>query len=191
MSTVVVLLRILPLLVFSGAMSLAVKGHREGAKLRGHQRGGERAPVVANFVAFGLYFASLVVFSGSTTASGALLLAASGSLLALAGVAIFVRSRAELGAAWSFAPMANQGTGLVTTGPYRLVRHPIYLGLTLLSLGEAVAFANWVAVMIVACAVVPTFAWRARAEEKLLDRTFGERYAAYRERTKMIIPRVL
>jgi protein-S-isoprenylcysteine O-methyltransferase Ste14 len=34
----------------------------------------------------------------------------------------------------------------------------------------------------------PTFAWRARAEENLLSRTFGDRYAAYRERTRMIIP---
>ena len=37
----------------------------------------------------------------------------------------------------------------------------------------------------------PTFAWRARAEEKLLSRTFGERYADYRRRTRMIIPYVL
>jgi protein-S-isoprenylcysteine O-methyltransferase Ste14 len=36
--------------------------------------------------------------------------------------------------------------------------------------------------------LVPTFAWRARAEEKLLSRTFGERYAVYQKRTKMIIP---
>jgi protein-S-isoprenylcysteine O-methyltransferase Ste14 len=40
----------------------------------------------------------------------------------------------------------------------------------------------------VLCGIVPTFAWRARAEEKLLSRTFGERYALYRRRTQMIIP---
>ncbi len=45
--------------------------------------------------------------------------------------------------------------------------------------------------MIVLCGIVPTFAWRARAEEKLLSRAFGERYAAYRQRTKMIIPHLL
>jgi protein-S-isoprenylcysteine O-methyltransferase Ste14 len=42
--------------------------------------------------------------------------------------------------------------------------------------------------MIVLSGIVPTFAWRARAEEKLLSRSFGEHYAVYRQRTKMIIP---
>ena len=121
----------------------------------------------------------------------ALPLALLGCLLALAGAALVLRSRAELGPAWSFVPKADQGTGLVTTGPYRLVRHPIYLGLALLAMGEALAFGSWPALMIVLSGVVPTFAWRARAEEKLLSRTFGERYAVYRQRTKMIIPYLL
>jgi protein-S-isoprenylcysteine O-methyltransferase Ste14 len=88
-------------------------------------------------------------------------------------------------------PKADQGTGLVTTGPYRLVRHPIYLGLALLALGQALAFGSWPALVIVLCGIVPTFAWRARAEEKLLSRTFGEHYAVYRRRTKIIVPYVL
>jgi protein-S-isoprenylcysteine O-methyltransferase Ste14 len=45
--------------------------------------------------------------------------------------------------------------------------------------------------MIVLAGIVPTFAWRARAEEKLLSRTLGERYAVYRQRTKMILPYLL
>jgi protein-S-isoprenylcysteine O-methyltransferase Ste14 len=45
--------------------------------------------------------------------------------------------------------------------------------------------------MIVLFGIVPTFAWRARAEEKLLSREFGERYVAYRTRTRMIIPYLL
>ena len=121
----------------------------------------------------------------------ALPLALSGCLLAVAGAALVLRSRIELGPAWSFVPKADQGTGLVTSGPYRLVRHPIYLGLALLAMGEALAFGSWPALMIVLSGIVPTFAWRASAEEQLLDRTFGERYAVYRQRTKMIIPHVL
>jgi hypothetical protein len=54
-------------------------------------------------------------------------------------------------------------------------------------MGGALAFGSWPALMIVLSGVVPTFAWRARAEEKLLSRTFGERYAVYRQQTKMII----
>lgn len=77
------------------------------------------------------------------------------------------------------------------TGPCRLVRHPIYLGLTLLAMGHALAFGSWPAVLIVLSGVVPTFAWRARAEETLLSNTFGQHYDDYRRRTKMIIPNVL
>ena len=118
----------------------------------------------------------------------ALPLALSGCLLAVAGAALVLGSRAELGPAWSFVPKADQGTGLVTTGPYRLVRHPIYFGFVLLTLGQALAFSSWLACLILLVGIVPTFAWRARAEETLLNRTFGERYALYRRQTKMIIP---
>jgi protein-S-isoprenylcysteine O-methyltransferase Ste14 len=188
MSTLVVVLRIVPLLAFAGSMLRSASGHRGGAKARARQSGSDRAPLVANFAAFGVYVSSLLVFSGSSAGSAALLLASSGALLGLAGAAVVVRSRAELGPAWSFVPQADPGTGLVRTGPYRLVRHPIYFGLFLFAMGEALAFGSWPAVMIVLSGIGPTLAWRARAEEKLLSRTFGDRYAAYRQRTRMIIP---
>jgi protein-S-isoprenylcysteine O-methyltransferase Ste14 len=191
MSTLLIVLRTVSLLAFAGPMSLGVSGRHRQPKTRAGQAGGGRAPVVANFAAFALFFPALLIFSGSTEARMALPLALSGCLLALTGAALVLRSRAELGPAWSFVPKAGEGTGLVTTGPYRLVRHPIYLGLALLAMGQALAFGSWPALMIAVSGIVPTFAWRARAEEKLLDDTFGERYAVYRRRTKMIIPHLL
>jgi protein-S-isoprenylcysteine O-methyltransferase Ste14 len=191
MSTLVIVLRTVALLAFAGPMLLGVRGRHGELKTRASQEGGGRAPVVANLSAFGLFFPSLLIFSGSSEGSMALPLALSGCLLSLAGAALVLRSRGELGPAWSFVPKADHGTGLVTTGPYRLVRHPIYLGLALLAMGEALAFGSWPALMIVLSGIVPTFAWRAHAEEKLLSGTFGERYAIYRQRTKMIIPYLL
>jgi protein-S-isoprenylcysteine O-methyltransferase Ste14 len=88
-------------------------------------------------------------------------------------------------------PKADRDTGLVTTGPYRLVRHPIYLGLTLLAAGNALSFASAAAFLVVSCGIVPTFAWRARVEEGELSRTFGEAFALYRRRTRKIIPHLL
>jgi protein-S-isoprenylcysteine O-methyltransferase Ste14 len=191
MSTLVIVLRTLSLLAFAGPMLFFVSRRHGEPKTRASREDGSRASVVANLSAFGLFFASLVMFSASSEASMALPLALSGCLLALAGAALALRARAELGPAWSLVPKADQGTGLVTTGPYRLVRHPIYAGLILLSLGQALAFSSWLACLIVLAGIVPTFAWRARAEEKLLSRTFGERYAVYRQRTTMIIPHLL
>jgi protein-S-isoprenylcysteine O-methyltransferase Ste14 len=188
MSTLVIVLRVLPLLAFAGSMLFSVNAHRGAATTRARQSGGNRAPLVANVAAFGLYVVSLLVFSGSSAGFAALLRASAGALLGLAGAAVVVKSRGELGPAWSFVPRADQGMRLVTTGPYRLVRHPIYFGLLLFAIGEALAFGSWPALMIVLSGIGPTLAWRAYAEETLLSHTFGDRYTAYRQRTTMIVP---
>jgi protein-S-isoprenylcysteine O-methyltransferase Ste14 len=191
MSTLVIVLRAVSLLALAGPMLRGVSGRRREPETRARQRSSNRTPVVANLAAFAVFFLALVIFSGSSEGSTALLLALSGSLLAVAGTALVLRSRAELGPAWSFVPRADHGTGLVTTGPYRLVRHPIYLGLALVAMGEALAFNNWSAFLIVLFGIVPTFAWRARSEETVLSLTFGERYALYRKQTRMLIPHLL
>jgi protein-S-isoprenylcysteine O-methyltransferase Ste14 len=191
MSTLVIALRVLSLLALAWPMLLGASKRHEELETRTRGNAASRAPVVANFSAVGLFFASLLFSGGSAEAVIALPLASSGCLLAFAGAALVLRSRAELGSAWSIAPEADHGTGLITTGPYRLVRHPIYLGFALLAVGEALAFGSWPACLIVLSGIVPTFVWRARAEEQVLSRTFGERYEAYRRRTDMIIPRLL
>ena len=187
MSTLVIALRIVSLLAFVGPMLIL----RRGSGAQHGENGGGQVPVIANLIAFGLFILSLLIFSGPLAGIPALMLALVGAVLAIAGGALVLRSRAELGAAWSLAPQADARTGLVTTGPYRLVRHPIYLGLTLLAAGQALAFGSWPALAVVLVGIVPTFAWRARAEEHLLSRTFGERYDAYRTQTRMIIPYLL
>jgi protein-S-isoprenylcysteine O-methyltransferase Ste14 len=191
MSILVILLRIISLLAFAGPILLRASRHHGESKAGAGADGRGRAPVVANFSAFGLFLLSLLIVPGSTDSGMALSLALSGCLLALGGAAVVLRSRAELGSAWSFVPTAHHSTGLVTTGPYRLVRHPIYLGFVLLAMGEALAFGSWPACVIVLSGIVPTFVWRACAEETQLMRTFGQRYEIYRQRTKMIIPRLL
>jgi protein-S-isoprenylcysteine O-methyltransferase Ste14 len=189
MSAIVIFLRAASLLTFVGPMLLmGVSRRTAGLRARAGEGGGHRAPLAANLAAFGVFFPSLVIFSGSSLASMALPLALSGCFLAVAGTALVLRSRAELGPSWSLVPKADRSTGLVTTGPYRLVRHPIYLGLALLAVGQALAFASWPAFFIVVFGIVPTFARRALAEDELLARTFGERFEIYRRRTRMIIP---
>jgi protein-S-isoprenylcysteine O-methyltransferase Ste14 len=147
--------------------------------------------VVANLSAFGLFFPSLLIFSGSSEASMAQPRAPSGCVLALAGAAFVLRSRAELGPAWSFAPKADEGIGLVTTGPIASCATPSTLAWYRFLWAKRSLSAAGSPVMILLVGIVPTFAWRAGAEEKLLSRTFGEGYAIYRQRTKMIIPHLL
>ena len=149
-----------------------------------------RVPLVANVVSWGVFVVLLVVRSGQAEGAMALLLAAAGTVVAAGGLAVILWSRANLGEAWSFIPAAAEESGLAVAGPYRLVRHPIYLGLSLVALGLATAFGSGPAVLVAFVAVIPTLVWRARAEEALLMTVFGDRYRRYRMRTRMIVPYV-
>jgi len=187
--TLVIVLRAASLLAF-GAPMLLVRRRRRTPNMRA-QGHGYRVPVVANVTAFAWFFSVLLTLPGTMVGYAALVLALTGCILTVAGAAVVLRSRMELGPAWSLAPIAHEATGLVTTGPYRVVRHPIYLGLSMLALGQALAFASWPAFLVLLAGIIPTFVWRAAAEEKVLTATFGNRYALYQTQTKMIIPHLL
>ena len=78
-------------------------------------------------------------------------------------------------------------TELVTTGPFGLVRHPMYLSILLLWAGGALALLGWV-LAIGFVLLVPAFYLRARTEEGLLTRHFGDTYTAYAARVPMLLP---
>jgi len=185
----VVLLRGASLVAFGGSMVQGAS-RRGGAQPNAEQQG-SRTPLRANLVSFALFYATLFAAPGTTEGAASLVLAIAGSALAVVGAVVVRRARDHLGAAWSFAPRADADVGVVTTGLYRRVRHPVYLGLGLLTVGEAVAFRNGAALLVVGAVVLPTLLWRAAIEERLLIRVFGERYAAYRAHTKMLIPYLL
>jgi protein-S-isoprenylcysteine O-methyltransferase Ste14 len=78
---------------------------------------------------------------------------------------------------------------LVTSGPYRFVRHPIYSGLLAAVLGTALA-TNLIGLIILAI-LAGFFYYSASVEEKNLTATFPTAYPAYRSRTKMLVPFVI
>ncbi len=78
---------------------------------------------------------------------------------------------------------------LVTSGPYRLVRHPIYSGILLGVLGTALA-SSYIGLIIVGV-LGAYFYYSATVEEKNLTATFPSAYPDYRSHTKMLIPFVL
>lgn len=75
---------------------------------------------------------------------------------------------------------------LVTTGPYRLVRHPIYSGFILAFIGSYLVTSQSWMLLLVIC--VPYFIYSAVMEERLMDGQFPDQYADYKKRTKMLIP---
>ena len=110
------------------------------------------------------------------------------------GVAIFATGGAlrlwpvfVLGRRFSGLVAIQPGHTLVTTGIYRVIRHPSYLGLLLTALGWALAFRSGVGLVLLALLIPPLLA-RIRSEERLLDAQFGDEYRAYKKLTSRLLP---
>ena len=88
---------------------------------------------------------------------------------------------------WRVRAKIEPGHQLETRGPFRLVRHPIYTGCDLLALGTALWIPTpvlWIGVLLIAIGGD----LRARAEESLLEKTFGRIYHEYCSRTRRFLP---
>jgi protein-S-isoprenylcysteine O-methyltransferase Ste14 len=108
--------------------------------------------------------------------------------IAVIGGALFVWTLRNLGKNLTDTVVTRREHTLVTTGPYRWVRHPFYVGAALSMLGNALAAANWF--LLGGGALVFTLlAIRTRTEEAQLLARFGGAYEAYMHRTHRFIPR--
>jgi protein-S-isoprenylcysteine O-methyltransferase Ste14 len=97
-------------------------------------------------------------------------------------------ARLWLGRLWSSAVTRKEGHRVIASGPYAIVRHPIYTGLIAATLATAAAIATWPALLSVAC--VGTGFWlKASIEERFLVAEIGQdAYESYRRRVPMLIP---
>jgi protein-S-isoprenylcysteine O-methyltransferase Ste14 len=155
-----------------------------GAK-SGPRRGRFRPPGLLLVVAFVL----LRVFNADSLAVHSLILQVIGVILFVSGVGIAVWARIYLGRNWGMPMAEKHEPELVTSGPYRFVRHPIYSGLLLAISGTALATNIY---WLIALGVMGAyFVYGATVEERLLTTAFPAAYPAYRAKTKMLIPFVL
>ncbi len=106
------------------------------------------------------------------------------------GLWFFHRSHADLGSNWSVTLEVREQHRLITDGVYCKVRHPMYMALLLYSIGQALVIPNWVAGPLYLIAFGILFAFRVRAEEKMMLDQFGDQYAEYTARTKRLVPGV-
>ena len=115
---------------------------------------------------------------------------AAGVIVMWLGLAIRVWAIAALGRSFRTTVEVDPGQAIVSSGPYRWVRHPSYTGLLLILAGCGLALGHWLALAI--CVALPLAALlrRIRVEEAELTRVLGEPYEAYRTRTRRLIPGV-
>lgn len=123
-------------------------------------------------------------------ASHSATVASIGLALCVLGAAIACAARYTLGKNWSGAVQLKEDHELIERGPYRYVRHPIYTGLLLLFLGNAIMVGEWRGLLAVAIVFV-SFWHKLSLEEAWLAQHFGARYAEYVSRTKALVPGVL
>ena len=117
-------------------------------------------------------------------------LAWTGVVLCVAGFVFCIWARFTLGRNWSGVVTLKGGHELITSGPYALVRHPIYTGLLTMFVATVIVLGH-VAGIIAMPFVFASFWIKLRYEEKLMLKQFPEQYAAYQKRVKRIIPFIL
>ena len=113
-------------------------------------------------------------------------MAVTGAVCTAAGAILAVAARAAIGHNWGTPGMRKTDTDLVTSGPYRWIRHPIYTGILLMMMGTAIGLTRGWWLVTIAAGIY--FIYSARAEERYMGEVFPDRYPAYRARTKMLVP---
>jgi protein-S-isoprenylcysteine O-methyltransferase len=113
-----------------------------------------------------------------------------GLAMTASGIAFAVWARFALGENWSSQVTLKQEHELVHSGPYRLVRHPIYSGILLALLGTAI-FVGQLRGLIAFGLFLAGFWLKARMEEALMLQQFGDQYRRYQREVKALIPFVL
>lgn len=110
-----------------------------------------------------------------------------GAAVCAAGLLFSVWARNHLGRNWSRSVQVKQGHELIQTGPYRLVRHPIYTGLLVAFLGTAIAISELRGLL--ALVILTGAIWaKLRLEERWMRAEFGVHYDAYARRVHALVP---
>ena len=110
-----------------------------------------------------------------------------GAALMITGLLFAVWAREHLGRNWSRSVTIKQDHELITSGPYAVVRHPIYTGILTGFLGMAIAISQ-VRGFIVFVLIFLAFWIKLRMEEQWMRSQFGETYATYAHQTAALVP---
>ena len=147
---------------------------------------------VASAIFFGIAWLGWIPLPGNFSPMTRTVLLMTGALLYFPGLALVLWGRLALGKNYfvstGLGAQLFKGQQLVTTGPYAIVRHPMYLGLMLAALGSLLVYMTWTTVYF-AC-VSPLILLRSRREEEALAAEFGEQWRVYCKHVKAFLPNI-
>ncbi len=109
-----------------------------------------------------------------------------GIVVCALGLGLAVWARMYLGRNWGMPMSLRKNHELVTSGPYRYIRHPIYSGILLAALGSTLASTTWW--LLVCVAYGAYFFYSVNVEENMMTKEFPDHYPAYMAKTKQLIP---
>lgn len=112
-----------------------------------------------------------------------------GIVLTSLGAGIAIWARWTLGENWSARVTLKEEHQLIRSGPYRFVRHPIYTGMFVATVGTALVVGEWRAMLAVAL-MFAAHSRKALREEALLTTEFGDEYVSYRRSTGFLFPQL-
>jgi protein-S-isoprenylcysteine O-methyltransferase Ste14 len=114
--------------------------------------------------------------------------AVTGAVATAAGVALAIWARQHLGENWSATVTLREQHELIRTGPYRTMRHPIYTGVLLATIGTGLIVGEVRALLCLVIAAA-AFYFKASKEERWLSQEFGARFDEHTKKTGMFLPR--
>jgi protein-S-isoprenylcysteine O-methyltransferase len=109
-----------------------------------------------------------------------------GIVLTITGLGFSAWARIHLGRYWSSMVMVRIGHRIIKTGPYRIVRNPMYTGLFIAFVGAAIAIGELVAFVAIGIGIASIWV-KIKAEEEILLEKFGEEYLEYKRDVKAAI----
>ncbi len=140
------------------------------------------------FVVAGALFAALASKVAATAFSYGLVIFGISLTIAWAGIALRWWSFRTLGRYFTFTVMTSANQPVITTGPYRFLRHPSYAGLLLIIAGIGFSYGNWLSLACLISFPLIGFVYRIRVEEAALSATLGDAYTSYARGRKRLIP---
>ena len=111
--------------------------------------------------------------------------------IALVGFALLQWAQATLGKNWSDTPRMLKEQALITSGPYKFIRHPLYAAFILILGSTLLISANWLIGLTWAGMTVLDIASRISFEESLMVEYFGDQYRDYMKKTGRLLPRLI